>query len=429
MVTIDDMYEAYLDCRKNKRTSKGAILFEMHYFEGVYELVRTVNDRTYKPLPSDCFIVTRPRKREVFAAQFRDRILHHYVALRLEPLFEKHFNDRTFNCRKGKGQQYGVSCLRDDIYQESNGYAEDCYIMTLDISGFFMSINKSLMASVIDDFVVKYYFGDDKEDVRWMCRIMVMQRPQDDCIRKTPLKAWDGLPKNKSLFTNDQDCGLAIGNLFVQLFANWFMNDIDWWMDGRFRHGRYVDDIYLVDKDKQKLLNVVPVIREMFRSKGLTMNERKFYLQHYTKGVKFCGAVVKPNRIYTVTKTMRSFRHSVKMLNKISSYADMSTYRGQRKLESAVSSVNSYLGLIGRNNEHNIVQKTLMEGLSHAAYKHIYVVQRNGKKLTKGIPFKVKVKAPYKKCRWDYNHARERFGGDRLRLCDFHQPRHYRRAS
>ena len=86
-----------------------------------------VNSRQYKIGKSICFVVRYPRYREVFAGEFRDRIIHHYIALRLEPLFEQIFCDRTYNCRKGKGQLAGVTQLAEDIREESENYTKDAY--------------------------------------------------------------------------------------------------------------------------------------------------------------------------------------------------------------------------------------------------------------------------------------------------------------
>lgn len=112
MVTTQGLIEAYFDCRKRKRKTASAIIYEMDYESKL-------------------------------------------IALRLEPLFEQIFSPRTFNCRKGKGQLYGVNILRQDIKNCSNGYTTDCYIMKLDLQGFFMSINKAMLARLIDRFVVE----------------------------------------------------------------------------------------------------------------------------------------------------------------------------------------------------------------------------------------------------------------------------------
>ena len=102
MVTTQGLIEAYFDCRKRKRKTASAIIYEMDYESKLIALRDRINDRTYMPGKSICFVVTRPRYREVFAAAFEDRIVHHYIALRLEPLFEQIFSPRTFNCRKGQ---------------------------------------------------------------------------------------------------------------------------------------------------------------------------------------------------------------------------------------------------------------------------------------------------------------------------------------
>ena len=104
MIATEDILQAYFDCRKNKRRTASATVYEMDYETLLIGLRDRINARTYAPGKSICFVVTRPRYREVFAASFEDRIVHHYIANKLEPLFEKIYSPRTFNCRKGKGQ-------------------------------------------------------------------------------------------------------------------------------------------------------------------------------------------------------------------------------------------------------------------------------------------------------------------------------------
>lgn len=84
-----------------------------------------------------------PKIQRGICSILEDRIVHHYIALRLMPLFEEIFSERTFNCRKGKGQLYGINTLKEDIRQCSNNYTVDCHIMKLDLKGFFMSIDKN----------------------------------------------------------------------------------------------------------------------------------------------------------------------------------------------------------------------------------------------------------------------------------------------
>lgn len=113
--TFRRFFRAYYDCRRHKRRTANALNFESDYENNLVELYKEVNSKTYEIGTSICFIVTHPKKREVFAADFRDRIIHHIVMQRLEPLFEEVFIEDSYNCRKNKGVLYGVKRLHEKI--------------------------------------------------------------------------------------------------------------------------------------------------------------------------------------------------------------------------------------------------------------------------------------------------------------------------
>lgn len=367
MIDFETILEAYLDCRKRKRSTIGATEFELNYVHNLVELMNEVNSRQYRIGKSICFVVRYPRYREVFAGEFRDRVIHHYIALRLEPLFERIFCGRTYNCRKGKGQLAGVIQLAEDIREESENYTKDAYVMKVDLKGFFMSIIKSKLAKMVDDFIVAHYDGYDKEDLRWLCNLVVIHRPELNCERRSPLWMWNFIPKEKSLFTNGEDRGIAIGNLFAQLFANFLLNTIDWKIDAVcVRHNRYVDDISFVSKDKEKLLSIIPMLRTELGKLGLRLNEKKFYLQHYSKGVQFTGAVIKPDRIYVTNHTINSFAFAVERLGKASEMGMIDD------IKKNIASVNSYLGIMAHYNEY-ATKRRIMSELPPKFYEYCYI--------------------------------------------------------
>ena len=368
MIDLDILLEAYFDCRRHKRKTVGATEFEMNYMSNLVQLLDEVNSRQYKIGKSICFVVKYPRFREVFAGQFRDRIIHHYIALRLEPLFESQFSDRTYNCRKGKGQLAGIRQLQQDIREVSENYTKDAYVMGIDLKGFFMSISKPLLAKMVDDFIVENYHGDDKEDLRWLCSMVVMHHPEKDCEKKSADYLWEFLPKEKSLFTNGEDKGVAIGNLFAQLFANFLLSKLDWKIDYYCKHHvRYVDDMVLVARRKETLLLLMPMIRETLASLGLRLNEKKFYFQHYSKGVRFVGAIIKRDRIYSVDNTVNNYRKSVRNLNGAAKTGNL------EHIEKCTQSVNSYLGIFSHYNEYGTKRKIIKEELDKESWKYFTV--------------------------------------------------------
>ena len=54
------------------------------------------------------FVVDRPVQREIFAADFRDRVVHHLVIGELDALFERTFIHDSYSCKQGRGTLFGV---------------------------------------------------------------------------------------------------------------------------------------------------------------------------------------------------------------------------------------------------------------------------------------------------------------------------------
>lgn len=96
-----------------------------------------------------CFIIKDPVLREVFAASFRDRIVHHLLYNWLMPIFEPTFIYDSYSCREGKGTLFGIERMEHHIRSCSDNYTKDCYVMKLDIEGYFMNINRQLLFDVI----------------------------------------------------------------------------------------------------------------------------------------------------------------------------------------------------------------------------------------------------------------------------------------
>jgi len=139
------LFQAYYGARRNKRNTINALKFELNYERNLFELYWQLVDRTYEPSRSICFIVNRPVKREIFAADFRDRVVHHLLHNYLSPIFEKRFLPDSYACRTGKGTHYGIKRLNHFIRSCSENYHQDCYVLKLDIKGYFMSIDRSIL--------------------------------------------------------------------------------------------------------------------------------------------------------------------------------------------------------------------------------------------------------------------------------------------
>ena len=350
------VYVAYRVCLKNKAGTMNALKFRVNETENLLELAKSVYEGEYVPKPSIAFIITRPCLREVIAADFADRIMQHWVVMRIEPLFDRcgTIPDNMYSCRVGKGNLAALQHLRRAIFRVSKGYRQPCWIGKFDLASFFMSIDKRRLYDDLVQLVQAEYHESDKDYLLYVIRIITFIVPTEHAVRKSPIYEWNPLPPQKSSYNLDWFLGLAIGNLWSQTDANFYNAPIVYWI---LEHSsadvvNYVDDFALVSARKSDILNLMPYLRKEFKEqRGLDLHKKKFSLQSFDKGVKFLGGVVKFDRLYINNRTV------AKCMNKVHYYNEVCARTHKiraRKVEKFVSIINSYFGLMKHFATYNI---------------------------------------------------------------------------
>jgi hypothetical protein len=372
-IELEELFTAYFLCRKNKRNTANALAFEIDYENNLVQLCEEINSGTYKIGRSIAFIVDKPVKREIFAADFRDRVVHHLIIGKLNQLFEKQFIHDSYSCRVGKGTHFGIQRIDKFIRQCSFNYTRDCYILKLDLRGFFMSINKNILFANLEKFINEKYQATDKGLLIKLCKQIIFNDSTKNCIIKGNKSDWDALPPNKSLFHSKLNCGLPIGNLTSQVFANFYMDSFDHFVkhDLKIRYyGRYVDDFVIVHTDKEYLKKLIPKLTEYLQTElQATIHPKKIYLQHYSKGVKFLGTVILPNRIYIADRTKGNFYNAIEKHNQIAQDHKPS----KEEQQAFQSSMNSYLGIMKHYKTYKLRKNLIFKNLSGWWWNYVYL--------------------------------------------------------
>lgn len=384
VISLEDLEEAYFDCRKRKRKTINSLKFEVDWESKLVELWHSINQFTYQISRSICFIVTQGVKapREVFAANFVDRIIHHLLHLRLYPIMNKHFISRRYNSRKGFGTLDCSGRLFEDIKTVSEKSPKSTWVFKCDVKSFFTSINRRILWRKLRRFIKKHYHGKDKEVIMYLAKLVALNDPTNGCIKKSPNKLWELIPDNKTLFKSGPYRGLAIGNLTSQLLANFYMNDFDHFIDGLFEyHEAFVDDNSIVTDDKEKLLKALPSIRNKLAEVKLELNQNKYYLQHYTKGIKFTGCQIKGLRRYPTNRVVTNFIRKVYGYNKL-------IHRKSNKatikylLNKFVASLNSYTGIMKHFSSYSLRRK-ILSNIDSKWFQYLYIGGHHAKVVMK----------------------------------------------
>ena len=382
-----DLFQAYYDARRNKRNTWNQLRFEINYESELLALADEILERRYELRPSIAFIVDDPVKREIFAADFRDRVIHHLLFNYLNPILDAQFVEDSYSCRVGKGTLYGIKRAEGFVKQCSENYTKDCWVLKLDISGYFMAMNKHLLWSKLAKMLENSCFAlrhssyeeclvppeEELNKLVWyLLDKVIWNDPRKNCIMKGKRSNWDGLPSSKSLFHSAQDCGLPIGNLTSQLFSNVYLHDFDKYVQNDLDvnyYGRYVDDFILIHPDKSFLLDTLKkIVRYLAEHSDLELHPNKIYLQHCSKGFAFLGSYIKPHRRYIAHRTKKKFLQAVANSDKMLKKKNPS----REDLEKLRATLNSYLGIMQHSKTYNIRKKALL-GKSHEFFKYGYL--------------------------------------------------------
>ena len=337
MLLLSDIIESYFLSRKNSVKSPDQVEYELHWEGNCVKLRDDINNRTYQPTAYS-FIVTNPKPREIFASDFSTRILHHYLHERLVPLLENRLSKHTFNNRKGMGTSACQDAVISDMYEVSNGYTEDAWVIKMDLSGCFPNINQNIAFNQLEALIKEDYNGKDKDDMLYILRICVFSFPTLHSKYIGDREFQKFISPEKSIITKPLGVGAAIGHLIWQMAVTYYFNDIILWLESLGIHVNvYVDDWYFVVKNKTAFLTyVVPEMRRRLAEIGATLNEKKFYCQHVSKGCECLGIHIKKQRIYPNSRIINRAVKRAKELNKCVRVG---------KIERVLQTINSYLGI------------------------------------------------------------------------------------
>jgi retron-type reverse transcriptase len=341
---FEALYKSYLACRRGKRSTFNALRFEQDLEKKLLELETELKNKTYKPRRSVCFTVTKPKPREIFAADFRDRIVHHVLVSNLEPVFEKKFIFDSWACRKGKGTHAAIKRLQSFMRKATLGGARRAYYLQLDVSNFFMTIDKRVLFDIISRSI-------SDPDLLWLAETLIFHDPAENYIQRSPKEIASLVPKHKSLINAPEGKGLPIGNYSSQFMANVYLDSLDQFIKHKLKcrfYLRYVDDLVLLSDSKAELEDWRAQISDFLSDKLLLDLRPEYHLRTMTNGVDFLGYVTRPGYILPKRRILNNFNQKISLFS-----------QNPLQLHTLQATLNSYLGHLSHADAKKTLSKTI----------------------------------------------------------------------
>jgi RNA-directed DNA polymerase len=323
--TFQQLVLAYLACRRSKRNSASALAFEARLEHHLCALHDELASGAWRPARSICFVVTHPKPREVWAATFRDRVVHHLLYAHIAPRFEAAFSADSCACIPGRGTLYAARRLEHQVRGATANWARPAHYLQCDLANFFVAIDKAVLREQLHLRVHEPWW-------RWLTDTVLMHDPRTDYELRGNSRLLQRVPPHKSLFNAPAATGLPIGNLSSQFFANVYLDALDQHVKHRLRaprYVRYVDDFVLVHQSAEQLRawhdDIAAFLPERLHAH---LNPRKTVLQPAARGIRFVGHIVKPWRRLTRPATVARAVHRVQHQPAADVWATGNSYLG-----------------------------------------------------------------------------------------------------
>lgn len=280
---------AWREFSKGKKDKRDVLNFSLNLEDNIFELQDQLLKNEWRAEEYVSFMINDPKLRKIHKASVRDRVLYHAVYRIIYSIFDETFIFDSYSSRVGKGTHAGVERLGTFARKLSQNYKKTIYALKCDVRKFFDSIDHEILKELL--------------------------REQINDVDTNNL-----LEKIISSFHKEKGKGLPLGNVTSQVFANVYMNQLDWFIKKELKmkyYLRYCDDFVILSENKEELFVLLSKIQKFLKEKLLLeLHPNKIEIRKFKQGIDFLGYVILSHYSVLRTKTKNRMFRKLKILNK-----------------------------------------------------------------------------------------------------------------
>lgn len=252
------MYKAYKKSCRNRSYKMSAMKFSLNVISNLEKIQNELISRKYKVTRYTEFTVFEPKERIILACLFKDKIVQHVLCDNiLVPMLQQICITDNYAGQKGKGSKFG---RERTVFHMNKWYCEhdnSGYVYRSDIHKYYYNINHEIAKSVMHKYFPDY--------THWLIDIFI---------------------------DSTEDPGIALGNQINTIVSNIYLHELDMFITkelGYEHYGRYADDFWLIDDDKERLKLNVQIIENYLHNKLKLELNPKSQIIPFKNGIKFIG--------------------------------------------------------------------------------------------------------------------------------------------
>ena len=280
VLSFDNLLSAYYKARKGKQSVASVAEFTLNLESELLSLQQELSALSYQPGRYRLFTIYERKKRQIAAAPFRDRVVHHAIMNIIEAPIDRRFIFDSYACRQNKGVHAAVNRYQ----QWSKHYP---YVLKMDIEQYFPSIDHEILKAKLRRTLKDRYV------------LALLDRIIDTAPEASGRADFYTFPGDDLFTHTERTTGLPIGNLTSQFFANLYLDAVDHFIKkqlGVRAYLRYVDDLVVLGRDKGLLHEIRERIRDRLVDERLRLHPRKAHIYHTARGIDLFGYQVFPDK-------------------------------------------------------------------------------------------------------------------------------------
>jgi retron-type reverse transcriptase len=311
-----NLYNAYLIARKQKRYRGEVLRYSYNLDAELTALQKELETRSYRVGAYRPFEVYEPKRRQIVALPFRDRIVQHALNNIIEPVFDRRMIYDSYACRVGKGTRQAARRVSYFL-----GKPENIYYLKMDVKSYFASIDRDILKTLARRCI-------DDEGVLWLL---------------------------DTIFDSSPGPGMPIGNLMSQLFANVYLHELDHYCKNAMSvkyYLRYMDDIIVMSNSKVYLHALLTAIEDFLRCHLRLVLNNKTTIGKCRDGIEFVG--------YRIWSTHKLIKKASLARMKVKAVA---WKNGRMADEKFMASMGSWIGHSFDTSSHRAVEKIMFTSM------------------------------------------------------------------
>lgn len=317
---FETLRQAHKLARSCKTTKKPIVKFDMESGVNLCQIAERLKRGRYKVHGYQNFYVYEPKKRQIQALRYDDRIVQHVLCDNyLMPYFSKRVIYDNSACQVGKGHHFALRRVTGFLRKFYNNYGANGYVLKCDILKFFPSLPHDVVKKVVGDEI------QDPQVKELFNGIIDSYQTSPAFMRKYGIKEYEPYyTKNVGWRKREIIRGVPIGNQTSQIIGMIYLDPVDRLCKEKLGikyYSRYMDDFILIHPSKEYLRECLEKIRYVVEKKLKLQFNNKTQIVPLKNGFQYLGFhfYLKNNGkiIKKVKKaTQRRFNSRVRFINK-----------------------------------------------------------------------------------------------------------------